>query len=626
MDIRLTKAFVLCSVAALTAACNETTTEEAEIVSGQLNVPVSGVSYQTDTLSGTTDELGSFEYRDGESITFSLGEYSLSAVEASDQITLASLVGEERFQETQTVKLLKAMIALDDDDDVYNGLTLDTAGLNEASAEFASISDIEYSEITNGLGDAKVYAYLKWMNVDNTITMSAGNHHTLGLSAEGKPFSFGENYAGIVYAESPSRYCGSELRNKLGRESDQDLEPGTELDEEGRDTLTDEENECYIEGNIARQHGLYNADSGWMTLTDDTLTFNSVSTDQVDGALVTSEGRLFVFGPNYSGELGTGNESPVTTPIEVILPDEELAVYATSGTSSSYVVTRSGKVYSAGDNGNLQLGRSEDSSDDQNTFGLVLIPEDEVIVDVAVRDHHVYALTENGDIYSWGNNSSNGELGDGSVSVDRSTPLKILEGKDIIAVEAGADFGLAVDNAGTVYGWGYNGYGALAQGTPTVSGTIYKISDIENILIPEVIVNLSTGSDVMGSDRIIGFQGGSRNAQANSLNGDVYSWGDMGTGYFGNGYEVDESGIERQISIQPVKVADLDEPFIVSISANTSSHFAVSEDNVVYAWGSGSDGRLGVSQDICAEDSLSLYGEEASSSVCYTPIEVSVTP
>ncbi|MEL0661201.1 RCC1 domain-containing protein, partial [Psychromonas arctica] len=69
----------------------------------------------------------------------------------------------------------------------------------------------------------------------------------------------------------------------------------------------------------------------------DTLTFNSVSTDQVDGAIVTSEGRLFVFGRNYSGELGTGNESPVRTPIDVFLRDEELAVYATSGTSSSYV-------------------------------------------------------------------------------------------------------------------------------------------------------------------------------------------------------------------------------------------------------------------------------------------------
>lgn len=624
MDIRLKKTFVLCSVAALIAACNNSTTETA-VVTGQLNVPISGLSYKTDSLLGTTDENGSFEYRDGENITFSLGQYTLLSVVASEQVPLASLVGEERLQETQTVKLLKAIIALDDND-VYNGLMVDTSNLSQTDVDFAAISDSDYARIINGLGDAKVYAYLKWMNFDNAITMSAGNHHTLGLSEAGRPFSFGENYAGIMYAESPSRYCGSELRLKLGRVSDDDLEPGTELDEEGRDTLTDEENTCYIEGNIARQYGLYNANSGWMTLSDESLIFNSVSTDQVDGALVTNEGRLFVFGPNYSGELGTGNENPVTAPVEVILPNDELAVYATSGSASSYVVTRSGKLYSAGDNGNLQLGRSEDTSDDQSTFGLVLIPEDEVIVDVAIRDYHVYALTEKGDVYSWGNNSSNGELGDGSVSVDRSTPLKILEGKDIIAVEAGADFGLAVNNAGIVYGWGYNGYGALAQGTPVLGSTIYKISDIENILLPEVIVSLSTGSETMGTDRIIGFQGGSRNAHAVSLNGDVYSWGDMGTGYFGNGYEVDESGVERQISVQPVKVATLDEPFVVALSTNTSSHFAVTDDNVVYAWGSTSDGRLGISQDACAEDSTSLYGEEASTSVCYTPIEVSVTP
>jgi alpha-tubulin suppressor-like RCC1 family protein len=624
MDMRLTKAFVLCSVTALTAACNDTTTEPT-VVTGQLNVPVSGLSYKTDSLSGTTDETGSFEYREGENITFSLGQYTLLSVVADAQVTLASLVGEERFQAAPTVKLLKAIIALDDND-VYNGLTVDASSLSETSSTFAAISDSDYANITNGLGDAKVYAYLKWMNFDNSITMSAGNHHTLGLTESGKPFSFGENYAGVMYAESPSRYCGSELRLKLGRASDDDLEPGTELDEEGNDTLTDEENACYIEGNIARQYGLYNANSGWMTLTDESLIVNSVSTDQVDGALVTDDGRLFVFGPNYSGELGTGNESPVTTPVEVILPNNELAVYATSGSASSYAVTRSGKVYSAGDNGNLQLGRSEDASDDQNTFGLVLIPENEVIVDIAIRDHHVYALTEKGDVYSWGNNSSNGELGDSSVSVDRSTPLKVLEGKDIIAIEAGADFGLAVNNAGTVYGWGYNGYGALAQGTPVLGSSIYKITDIENILIPEVIVNLSTGSEAMGSDRIIAFQGGSRNAQALSLNGDVYSWGDMGTGYFGNGYEVDESGVERQISIQPVKVATLDDPFVVSLSANTSSHFAVTDDNVVYAWGSTSDGRLGVSQDTCAEDATSLYGDEALTSVCYTPIAVTVTP
>lgn len=304
--------------------------------------------------------------------------------------------------------------------------------VSEAGTEFIHISDSEYAEITDGLGEAKVYAYLKWMSVNN-ITISAGNHHTLGLSVEGKPFSFGENYSGIVYAESPNHYYGSQLRLKLGRISGADLEPNTELDGTGRDTLTVEENACYIEG-------------------------------------------------------------------------------------------------------------------------------------------------------------------------------------------------LAVNHAGIVYGWGGNSYGALAQGTATTSGSIYKVSDIENILIPEVIVNLSTGSEIIGNDRIISFQGGSRNAQGLSLNGDVYSWGDMGTGYMGNGYDVDELGIERQLALMPVKVSALDDVFVVSISANTSSHFAVTDENVVYAWGSTADGRLSVPQDICSDINTELYSGEAPSSVCYTPIEVNVIP
>lgn len=628
MNINFVRFFVLSALVGLISACGGSSVNndslDIPINSGHLDLAISGLHYKTETLSGITDEIGSFEYRDGENITFSFSEYNLLEVEGSNEIALASLVGEEKRQETQTIKLLKAMIALDSDNDVYNGLALNTISLSEIGTEFINISDSEYTEITDGLGDAKVYAYLKWMNVNNII-ISAGNHHTLGLSVEGKPFSFGENYGGIVYAESPDRYCGSQLRLKLGRVSGLDLEPNTELDEAGRDTLTAEENECYIEGNIERQYGLYNAYSDWITI-DDELTFNNISTDQVSGALVTNDGRLFVFGPNFSGDLGVGHENPVGTPVEVVLPDGELAVYATSGSVNTYVVTRLGNLYSAGDNGNLQLGGVEDSLADDSNFGIVLFPEDDVIVDVAVRDLHAYALTEKGDVYSWGNNSSVGELGDGTVSVDRAAPVKILEGKNIIAIEAGSDFGLAVNHAGVVYGWGGNSYGALAQGTATITGTIYKVADIERILIPEVISNLSTGSEVIGDDRIISFQGGSRNAQGLSFNGDVYSWGDMGTGYMGNGYEADELGIDRQLAIMPVKLSALDDVFVASLSANTSSHFAVTDENVVYAWGSTADGRLSLPQDVCSDTNVERYGEEASSSICYTPIEVDVTP
>ncbi|RBW46344.1 hypothetical protein DS885_08740 [Psychromonas sp. B3M02] len=625
--MKLTKVLALSASVALTTACNEDSTDSVElsdVMNGQLEVAVSGLAYSTDTLSGTTDESGSFEYRDGETITFSLAGYSLSEVVADSSITISDLVEESSARQTQSIKLLKMMLALDDDGDIYNGLSLDTSVLSDDNADFIEIDETDFEQATSAVSNATAFAYAKTMNLGSYTTLSAGNHHTLGLTVAGKPFSFGENYGGVVYDESPSRYCGSELRLKLGRESDTDLEPGTELNEEGNDSLSDEENACYIEGNIARQYGLYNASSGWVTLSDDSLSFKRISTDQTDGAMVTEDGRLFVFGANTVGGLGLSHTDPVTFPTEVLLPNDDLATYATSGSANTYVVTRSGNVYSSGDNGNLQLGRLDDSSDDQSTFGLVLISE--VIVDLAVRDHTVYALTEDGDVYSWGNNSSKGELGDGSVSVDRSTPLKILEGKNIVAIEAGADFGLAVDNEGVVYGWGNNSYGALAQGTPELSGSIYKVSDVESVLIPEVIDNLSTGSEALGSDRIIAFQGGSRNARALTEAGDIYSWGDMGTGYMGNGYETDSSGIERQISVEAVKNTTLDDHFIVTMSANTSSHFAVTEDNTVYAWGSGSDGRLAVEQDECAETNISLYDGTASSTVCYSPIEIDVTP
>ncbi|MEG3753251.1 hypothetical protein [Psychromonas arctica] len=624
MDIKLTKLLVLSTSFVLMTACNDESTELSDVINGQLEVAVSGLSYATDTLYGTTDESGSFEYRDGETITFSLAGYNLSAVAADSTIYISDLVEESSARQTQSIKLLKMMLALDDDNDIYNGLSLDISVLGDEELDFIDISDADFDQATSSVTNTTVFAYAKNMNLGSYTTLSAGNHHTLGLTAAGKPFSFGENYGGVVYAESPSRYCGSELRLKLGRESDTDLEPGTELNKEGNDSYTDEENACYIEGNIARQYGLYNANSGWVTLSDDSLTFNRISTDQTDGAMVTEDGRLFVFGANTLGGLGLGNSAPVTFPTEVVLPNDDLAIYATSGSANTYVLTRSGNVYSSGDNGNLQLGRLDDASDDQTTFGLVLISEP--VVDIAVRDYTVYALTETGDVYSWGNNSSKGELGDGSVSVDRSTPLKILEGKNIVVIEAGADFGLAVDNDGVVYGWGNNTYGALAQGTAELSGSIYKVFDVESVLIPEVIDHLSTGSGALGTDRIIAFQGGSRNASALTEAGDIYSWGDMGTGYMGNGYEVDSSGIERQISVEAVKNTTLDEEFIVSMSANTSSHFAVTKDNIVYAWGSGSDGRLAVEQDVCEETNTNLYDGTASSTVCYSPIEVDVIP
>ncbi|WP_232313222.1 RCC1 domain-containing protein [Enterovibrio coralii] len=591
------------------------------IKEGKLDLPVEGLRYQSGFLKGTTGEDGSFHYVQGEKIQFFLNGTKLKKVKGRKEVSFAKLSRETDLREDKSLRVLKGLLAMDTDGDMYNGILIEP---EHGKVRKGKKAQAKFDAIAAQTGDAKTYAFIHWATAEQHIQMAAGNHHTLGLSEEGKPFSFGENYGGFAYGEDPNRYCDGEMRTKLGRASDLYLPAGTELVTEPKEGLTEAEGECYVELLNERLYGLSNPYTAWVDI--DGVAFKSISTDQIDGTMVTEDGRLFVFGPNNRGQLGVGNEDTIDVPVEVELPDGELPAFATSGSASVYVVTRSGKVYSAGDNGNLQLGRIDDKDDDQNTFGLVHIPDDEFIVSVAIRDHHVFALTAEGDVYSWGNNARGGELGDGTVNQDRSEPKKILEGKNIVAVETGADYGLAVDAEGTVYGWGSNDYGALAQGTPepNSANTLYKINDITSLPIPEIIENLLP--EKLGGDRIVAFQGGSRNAHGLTLGGDVYSWGDMGTGYAGNGYKVDELGIERQIAVEPAKLEVLDNAKVVSISSNTSSHFAVTDKGEVWAWGATTDGKLGVVEDHCAEANLETYGEDASSGTCYTPFQLDPVP
>ena len=116
-----------------------------------------------------------------------------------------------------------------------------------------------------------------------------------------------------------------------------------------------------------------------------------------------------------------------------------------------------------------------------------------------------------------------------------------------------------------------------------------------------------------------------------TVNGDVYSWGDHGNAYFGNGFQKNNvnaygrTGSTRFIETTPTKVASLDSINIISISSNTSSSFAIAENNDVYAWGADADGKLGLRSGFCSSDAENKKNG-ASSTVCYTPKKVNVIP
>jgi len=70
---------------------------------------------------------------------------------------------------------------------------------------------------------------------------------------------------------------------------------------------------------------------------------------------------------------------------------------------------------------------------------------------------HAVAVTEDGAIYTWGNNAF-GQLGFRNISIDFTLPSKVhsLENTRIVYVCAGFGHTVAVTDQGVTYAWGSN--------------------------------------------------------------------------------------------------------------------------------------------------------------------------
>ena len=58
-----------------------------------LDSAVSGVMFETESGTGFTDKQGRFQYRDGESVVFSIGGLMLPSVAASNTVTPLDIAG-----------------------------------------------------------------------------------------------------------------------------------------------------------------------------------------------------------------------------------------------------------------------------------------------------------------------------------------------------------------------------------------------------------------------------------------------------------------------------------------------------------------------------------------------------
>lgn len=98
--------------------------DQQELTGVFIDSAVSGLDYSTESLSGTTNDAGEFQYNAGESITFSIGQLELPSVVGAESITPLDLFSTDSPTDRRVVNLSSLLQSLDVNNTPSDGITI----------------------------------------------------------------------------------------------------------------------------------------------------------------------------------------------------------------------------------------------------------------------------------------------------------------------------------------------------------------------------------------------------------------------------------------------------------------------------------------------------------------------
>ncbi|XP_028404345.1 probable E3 ubiquitin-protein ligase HERC4 [Dendronephthya gigantea] len=181
---------------------------------------------------------------------------------------------------------------------------------------------------------------------------------------------------------------------------------------------------------------------------------------------LVEDGRLFSWGDNSHGQLGTGQMTPSSSPIIPCLVDALTGVplvEISAGGYHSMTLSISGAVIGWGKNDSGQLGL--DNGTDQWLPVQIELVRSQRVKHIACGEDHTALLTEDGGVFTFGS-GTNGQLGHNSNS-HQNQPKKVVElmGTLITQIVCGRRHTVAfAPQSGRVYSFGLGAYGQLGSG------------------------------------------------------------------------------------------------------------------------------------------------------------------
>ena len=290
-----------------------------------------------------------------------------------------------------------------------------------------------------------------------------------------------------------------------------------------------------------------------------------VASGATNGMALGSDGTVWTWGDNTSGQLGDGTGQTSVVPIQL---KNVTGVQSAAGGDSFTLLTRgSGTMLSWGMNNAGQLGNGTTTGANQNPMPAAV----NTITNAASISAGLFsgmALLSNGTVWGWGANY--GQIGDGTSGSNKLNPVQANTPSGILALASGNAHTLAIrkdpsTQVRTVWAWGANDVGQLGYGSPPTAS-----------LSP---------TQVPGLAGIVSVAAGSEHSLAVLSDGTVWTWGSNYNGQLGLG------STNTVPNPTPTQVPGISTAVLAA--AGQSNCLVVLSDGSVLAWGYGTDGELG---------------------------------
>ena len=243
---------------------------------------------------------------------------------------------------------------------------------------------------------------------------------------------------------------------------------------------------------------------------------SAVATGPLHTCALTAPGGVKCWGANTDGQLGDNSTTPHLIPGDVLGLGSGMAA-VTAGTSHSCALTTGGAAKCWGANFEGQIG--------DNTITQRLTPVDVSglllgVTAITAGARHTCALTAGGNVRCWGEGFY-GQVGDGT-STERRTSAGVsgLASGGVTQLALGESHTCALNSAGGVKCWGYNGEGELGN------------NSIAQSLTPVDPVGLSSGVTAISASKF--------HSCAVTTGGTLKCWGANTSGSLGDGTQVEK--------------------------------------------------------------------------------------